>query len=158
MRFLNEAKRISSCGIMERNRTPAKLQRQQLSSLTEFLLNLKWNLSHNYMIGKYIIIGLHGKEGTKVQITKKIWKERGNSYWKNEKISGQKAHTNTRMTNWNVSIITDVFLNQKTVNVCEHMAKTAPRESHMAPSLPCVHIHLPSSDWKRHLWLSKHFN
>ena len=24
-------------------------------------------------------------------------------------------------------------------------------------SLPCVHIHLLSSDWERHLWLSKYF-
>jgi hypothetical protein len=30
--------------------------------------------------------------------------------------------------------------------------------SHVAPSLPCVHIHLLSSHWERHLWLSKLFS
>ena len=41
-------------------------------------------------------------------------------------------------------MITDVFLNQKIVNVCEHMVKMASRivtELHMVPSLPCVHIY-----------------
>ena len=33
----------------------------------------------------------------------------------------------TRKLNWNILTITDVFLNQKRVNVCEYMAKTAPR-------------------------------
>ena len=30
------------------------------------------------------------------------------------------------------------------------------KNSHMVPSLPCVHIHLLSFDWKRHLWSSKY--
>ena len=46
-----------------------------------------------------------------------IGKERAISYRKNEQISGQKAHTNTQKLNWNVSTITDVFLNQKRVNI-----------------------------------------
>ena len=41
-------------------------------------------------------------------------------------------------------MITDVFLNKKRVNVCENMVR-------MMPSLPCVHIHLLSSDRERHL-------
>ena len=43
---------------------------------------------------------------------KKIEKERGDSCRKNEEISGQKAHTNTRKPNCNISTITDVFLDQ----------------------------------------------
>ena len=31
------------------------------------------------------------------------------------------------------------------------------KNSLVAPSLPCVHIHLISSDWERHLWSSKLF-
>ena len=31
--------------------------------------------------------------------SKKIGKERGNSYWKNEEISGQKAYINTQKLN-----------------------------------------------------------
>ena len=45
---------------------------------------------------------------------------------KNEVISGRKAHTTTRKLIWNISTITHVFLNQKRVNVCEHMVKTVP--------------------------------
>ena len=41
--------------------------------------------------------------------------------------------------------MTDVFLSQKRVNVCELTVKTE-----------CVHIHLFSSDQERHLWSSKH--
>ena len=43
-----------------------------------------------------------------------------------EQISSREAHTNTRKLNWNVSTITDVFLNQKKVNLCEYMVKMAP--------------------------------
>ena len=46
-----------------------------------------------------------------------------------EEISGGKAHTNTWKLNQNISKVTDVFLNQKRVNVCEHMAKMASLES-----------------------------
>ena len=31
------------------------------------------------------------------------------------------------------------------------------QNSHIAPSLPCIHIHLLSSDQERHLWSSKRF-
>ena len=59
-------------------------------------------------------------------ILKKLLEEKEETYWKNEEISGWKAHINTRKLNWNISTITDVFLDQKRVNVCEHMIKTAP--------------------------------
>jgi hypothetical protein len=59
----------------------------------------------------------HGKESIKVRITQKIAKERGISYWKNKEISKRKAHTNTRNLNWNILTITDIFLDQKRVNV-----------------------------------------
>ena len=42
----------------------------------------------------------------------KIGKERRNSYKKNEEISGWKAHTNTQKLHWNISMITDVYLDQ----------------------------------------------
>ena len=51
------------------------------------------------------------------------------------------AKTHGRLT------ITVVFLDQRRVNVCEHMI----RRHHMAPSLLCVHIHLLCSDQERHL-------
>ena len=44
--------------------------------------------------------------------------------------------------------ITDVFLDQKRVNVCEYVV----------PSLLHVYIHLLSSDRERHLWSFKYFN
>ena len=58
----------------------------------------------------------HGKEMDNTTI--------GNSYWKNEEISGWEPHINTQKPVWNVLIITDVFFDQKRVNVCEHMVKT----------------------------------
>ena len=42
-----------------------------------------------------------------------------------EEISGVKAHTNTWKLNQNISMVTDVFINQKRVNVCEHTTKMA---------------------------------
>ena len=61
-----------------------------------------------------------------------------------------KAHSNTWKLNRNFSMITDVLLDQKRVDVREHMIKMAPcdnsRNCHVALSLPCVHIHLLSSD------------
>ena len=67
----------------------------------------------------------------------KIGKERGNSYQENEEISGWKAHINTRKLNWNTSTTTDAFLDQKRVNLSEHMVKMA----------PCEEI----SRWKAHI-------
>ena len=43
-------------------------------------------------------------------VSQKIRKERGNTYGKNKEISRQKAHTNPWKLNWNISTITDVFL------------------------------------------------
>ena len=53
-----------------------------------------------------------------------------------EEISKGKEHANTQKLNQNNLTVTDVFLNQKRVNVCEHVM----------PSLSCVHIHSLSSD------------
>ena len=75
----------------------------------------------------------------------KIGKERGNSYQKNEEISSWKAHTNIWKFHWNVSTITDDFLNQKRVNVCEHTIKTR------------VFTYIYSLWLKKTLW-SKHFS
>ena len=69
-----------------------------------------------------------------------------------------KAHINTRKLHWNISTITDIFLDQKIVNVCEHMVKIVPCDNQVVLSLLCVHIHLLSSDQQRHLWLPKHFS
>ena len=55
---------------------------------------------------------------------KKYGKGKGKVLPKIEKISGGKAHSNTRKP-----MITDFFLNQKRVNVCEHMVKMASCES-----------------------------
>ena len=48
--------------------------------------------------------------------------ERENLLSKIEEISGGKAHTNTHKLIWNILMVTDLFLNQKIVYVCEHMA------------------------------------
>jgi hypothetical protein len=53
----------------------------------------------------------------------KNWKRKRISYLKNEEISRRKAYTNTRKLNWNILTITDIFPNQKRVNVCEQTVK-----------------------------------
>ena len=45
------------------------------------------------------------------------------------KRSPDERHTNTQKLNRKVSTITDVFLDQKRVNVCEHTIKMEPHES-----------------------------
>ena len=57
----------------------------------------------------------------------KIGKERGNSYRNNKEIFRWKTHINTWKLNWNVLTITDVFLDQKKVNVCELTVKMTPQ-------------------------------
>ena len=57
-------------------------------------------------------------------------KRKGNLLLKNEEISKGKAHTNTRKLNQNISTDTAIFLNQKRVNVCEHMTRMASQESY----------------------------
>jgi len=42
-----------------------------------------------------------------------------------EESSKGKAHANARKLNRNILTVTDVFLNQKRVNVCEHTTKMA---------------------------------
>ena len=68
-----------------------------------------------------------GKESTKVWITQKMGKERETSYRK-MKRSPEERHTNTLKLISDISTITDVFLDQKRVNVCEDTIRTAPRE------------------------------
>ena len=46
-----------------------------------------------------------------------------------EEISNGKAHTNTRELIQNILTVTDVFLNQKRVHICEHTTKMASLES-----------------------------
>ena len=56
-------------------------------------------------------------------MSQKIGKE------KNKEISRRETHRNTWKLNCNVSTITDVFLDQNRVNVCEHTVKMEPCES-----------------------------
>jgi hypothetical protein len=46
-----------------------------------------------------------------------------------EEISRGKVHINTWKLDQNISTVIEVFLNQKRVNVCEHMTKMASLES-----------------------------
>ena len=56
-------------------------------------------------------------------------KEQGKLFLKNEQISGGNADTNKQKLILNILMVTDVFLNQKRVNVCEHTVKVASLES-----------------------------
>ena len=58
----------------------------------------------------------------------KYGKGKGKLLLKNEEISRGKAHTNTKKLIQNILMVTDVFFNQKRVNVYEHMAKMASLE------------------------------
>ena len=110
-----------------------------------------------FILALYVFLSIFHMErkSTEVWLTQK----RGNSYRKSKEISRRNEHINTRKLHRNISMITDVFLNQKRVNVCEYIWWVALfRNSHVVPSLPWVHIHLFSSDRERHLWLSKHFS
>ena len=68
---------------------------------------------------------------------KKKGSEMGNSY---QKMKRSPDERHTRKLNLNILTNTDVFLNQKRVNVCEYTVKTAPYRRH---------IHLLSSDRER---------
>ena len=47
---------------------------------------------------------------------------------KNQEISRGKAQTNARKLIENIFMVTEVFLNQKRVNVCEHTVKMTSQE------------------------------
>ena len=47
-----------------------------------------------------------------------------------EEISKGKAHANTWKLNQNILTVTDVFLSQKRMNVCEHTTKIESLESY----------------------------
>ena len=68
---------------------------------------------------------------------------------KNEEISGRKVHTNKWKLNWNVSMITDVFLDHKRVNVCEHTVKMAPHEIVPCGAVFTVYSHTLTLFWSR---------
>ena len=70
-----------------------------------------------------------GKESIKVRITQNKGKGMEKLLPKIEEISNGKTHTNTRKRIQNISTVTDVFLSQKRVNVCEHTTKMASLES-----------------------------
>ena len=48
-------------------------------------------------------------------------KRKGKILLKNVEISGRKEHTNKHRLKLHILTITDVFLDQKRVNTCEHM-------------------------------------
>ena len=50
----------------------------------------------------------------------KIGIKQENSYWKNEEASRWKAQIHPWKRNWYILTPTEVFLNQKTINVCSH--------------------------------------
>ena len=56
-------------------------------------------------------------------LTQNKGKESEKKLPKIEEISRGKVHTNTQKLIQNILTVTDVFLNQKRVNVCEHMAR-----------------------------------
>ena len=62
-----------------------------------------------------------------------------------KRVSGWKTHGKW----WDVSKLTEVFLNHKRVNVCEHTVKMVSRDSLL------FHKHSPSFDWERPQWVSK---
>ena len=87
-----------------------------------------------------MIKGTQEKVSTSVWITQKVGKERGNSYRKNEHISGRKRHTNTWKLIWNWW-----SFDKKGVNVCEHMVKTTISASPLFPGFPhLLTFQLPS--------------
>ena len=73
-------------------------------------------------------------------------KRKGKLLQKNEEISGRKAHTNTWKLNWNVLRITDVFLDQKRVNVSFLIEKDICDCQNISIKLLCVCVCLSSGD------------
>ena len=89
-------------------------------------------------------------------------KRKGKLLPKSEEISIGKAYTNTQKLIQYISTITDVFLNQKRINVCEHMEKMASHgftyiyslliendicdHQNISSKFPCVCVYLSSRD------------
>ena len=59
----------------------------------------------------------------------KYGKGKGKLLPKIEEITVRKAHANTRKLNRNILMVTDIFLNQRRINIYEHMTKMASQES-----------------------------
>ena len=71
-----------------------------------------------------------------------VFSERGNFYRKNKEISRRKAHTNTWKFNWNVLMITDVFLNQKEVCMWTHRKDGAIYINKSITSTRTLYLHI----------------
>jgi hypothetical protein len=63
---------------------------------------------------------------------KKLWITLDESYWKMKRSPDKRAHKEW----WDISTLTEVFVNQRRVNVCEHTVKNV-------PSLLCVQKYYP---------------
>ena len=76
--------------------------------------------------------------------------KRGNSYRKNEEISGWTAPINTRKLNWYVSTITYVFLNQKRVFSHTFYSRLIEKDmcdcQNISVKLPCIYLCLSFRD------------
>jgi hypothetical protein len=66
---------------------------------------------------------------------------KGKHLLKIEEIFRGKAHSNTRKLIQNILTITDAFLNQKRVNVYDHMIKMASQESFLKVSPGGCHLY-----------------
>ena len=93
------------------------------------------HVTHCHLAYQFIFL-LHQLHKNRKRMKKLLPKK-----WRELQIKG------TQQLNWYFSTITDVFLNQKRINACEH------------PVMLChcywVFKYIYSSDWERHLWLSK---
>ena len=73
------------------------------------LQDIKYNAQSINFKNSLLNIFSCGKENTEVWITQKIGKERAHSYWKNDEISGRKAHTNTQYVRINLLLFSTVL-------------------------------------------------
>ena len=83
-----------------------------------------------WRIGDSSLTGNTKERSRKKESTKEHKKIEKKEKTLTEKMKGQKSHKNTWKLNYNISMITDAFLDQKRENVvCEYTVKTAPHES-----------------------------
>ena len=85
-------------------------------------------IGHQF-IWKSAIQNKYFNQNKHILVVESTWKGKGKLLLKIEEISRGKVYTNTRKLIWNILTVTDIFLNQKTVNVCKHMAKMESLES-----------------------------
>ena len=89
---------------------------------------------HTYFLMRELSGGIHTKKYEKLvcshySYNTKQGKWKGKLLPKIEEITVGKAHANTRKLNRNILTVTAVFLNQKRMNVCEHISKMGSLES-----------------------------